>query len=114
MTQPYVYSELPDVIDCHVAGMMREAFLLYGETGHQNHLLYLDRASGMYDEIVLALITVIRAVRSYRGTIAFITQRNDIRALLSSSGMRKHVRVYRCVQSALRAEKRKNWLHTAA
>lgn len=107
MTAPYLYSELPDTVDRHVARLLRETFLFYGECGHRNHVLYLDRASGAYGEVVTALALVIRAVRSYGGSLAFVTRRKDMQHLLSSSGLRKYVRIYQSkpVPSGVRRQK---------
>lgn len=85
---PYLYSELPDVVDAHVAVLLREAFNMYGAKGHRHHVLFLDRACGTYEEIVVALAIVLRTVNTYRGSVAFVTRRKDMRELLRLSGLR--------------------------
>lgn len=107
MSAPYLYSELPDVVDRHVARLLCEAFALYGKSGHRNHVLYLDRASGAYSDIVAALAMAVRTVHSFKGSLAFITRRKDMRELLSASGLQTHVFVYQSEPVPPGAKRRK-------
>jgi hypothetical protein len=97
-----LYSELPDVLDPHASRLLCEAFSLYGASGHHHHVLFLDRASGTDDEMVYALTEVLRVVRSYRGTVTFITRRKDMYQMLERSGLGREVHVLRHVRASLR------------
>lgn len=103
MTQKYIYSELPEVVDLFVAKRLREAFSFYLNEGHFDHVVGLDRACGSYRHIVAALSAILEVIQASGGSLMFVTRRRDLLALLSVSRLGLKVPVYPRVDAAVRA-----------